>query len=236
MRWYTSIGFIGLFIFGTQFSGVAKTSPREINIWQISFPRLTRLLQGKTREEALYQITSVSAQDKILQAADGTRYALVQYGRGEEARRLLFRAEEPQTFIACAFTPAHTRMLLENYQIHLDLSEKDFLTLFEHPSSFYTSANQTVYPVGNSSLFLLFESGQPVRFLTQQEAETFIKTQQRATPKPTPKPAASSAKKPTRWKALVNGGTTYEQIYLPRIVPPNNTPAKKSAQTNYDKI
>ncbi len=229
MRWYTTIGLIGLFLFGTQFPGVAKSTVREINIWKTPPQRLTRLLQGKTREEALYQITSVSSQDKILQAADGTRYALVQYGHGEEAKRLLFHADEPQTFVTYAATPQQTRALIEKYQIHLDLSEKDFLALFEHPTPFYTSANQTVYPVGKSSFFLLFEAGQPVRFLTQQEAETFIKTQQQSAPKPTPAPATKNAKKPTRWKALVSGGSTYEQIYLPRIVPPNNTPEEKAA-------
>lgn len=218
MRWIYAIGLFFLF------SGVGTAA--EINVWDTPAKRLGKLLRGQTREDALYQITSVSSQDKTVEAADGTRYALVQYGRGEDMRHLLFQAEEPQTFIACAVTPEQTRTLIEKYQIHLGFNEKEFLALFEQPAPFYTSANRTIYRVGNPGFFLLFEYGQPTRTLTQPQAEEFIKKQQAAA---TPKPAAVPTKKPTRWKALVNGGTTYEQIYLPHVVPSVNTQTEKSA-------
>ncbi len=213
-------------------SAATQTMP-EINVWATPAQRLPRLLRGKTREEVLHQITSVSAQDKTVEAADGARYALVQYGRGQDARRLLFAAEEPQLFIACAATPAQTRALMENYQTHLGLSEKEFTALFEQPAPFYQVQEQVIYqlkPSEQKPFFLLFEHHRPVRVLTQQETEEFIKAQQQAAPQTSAAAPAkpAPARKSKRWKALVSGGTTYEQIYLPHVVPPTSTDEKSA--------
>ena len=234
MRWIYNLGFIGLFLLTL---GTSALAAPDIDVWRPSGSRLARRLRGKTREEVLYQITSVSTQDKQIQAADGTLYALVQYGRGEDARRILFQAEEPQTFIACAVTPAQTRALMENYQLHLDLSEKEFTALFDSPTPFYSSGEQTVYqltPNQKDPFFLLFEQGRPVRTLTKNQAEEFIKYQQKKDVPPSPKPVTPQKRTPR--KALVSGGTLYDQMYMPRVVFPQRPDASRSDQSAPSKL
>ena len=120
----------------------------EINIWDKDAKALEKALRGKTREEALRQITSVSTKDALLKSADGTRYAFVQYGRGDNYRKCLFEGQAPQKFIACAANAEETLRLSTNYKVDMGLSEKDFLATYALdalPVPLPTPNGQTLY-------------------------------------------------------------------------------------------
>ena len=107
-----------------------ETTADDIVIWNKNTAQLTKLLRGKTREEALYRITSVSSKDRSVKAENGTRYRVVQYGSDEDAYRLLFLAKEPQTFVACATGTKEALELALRYHVNLGITENEFLETY----------------------------------------------------------------------------------------------------------
>ena len=205
----------------------APTAQKGISIWDKDTRQLAKLLRGKTREEALYQITSVSTKDVPLQASDGTRYRFVQYGREGGYRKLLFRGKDPQTFIDGAATPQETLELCIRYQVNIDLSENEFLTTFAKyitPVLLPLDNGQTLYELARpkqEKRFLLFAKGHLLSLLTQQQADQLIQDQQVQKEK---QEAAQMKPEPPRppkpRKALLEGGTLYDQMFMPRVIKP----------------
>ncbi len=201
----------------------------DIAVWEKDTAQLTKLLRGKTREEALYKITSVSSKDVSIQAADGTRYRFVQYGREGGYRKLLFLAKDPQLFIACASTTKETIDLTAQYQVGLGLTETEFLENYPYEASAIflpINNDQTLYKLnlrGKTPLFLLFEQHNLTRVLTPNEANRLIHEQNKIVE--TRKKAAQATPQKTRpplssYKAIVEGGTLHDQLYMPRVVTP----------------
>lgn len=205
------------------------TAPQDIAVWENDSSQLAKQLRGKTREQALYLITSVSTKDTPLRAADGTRYRLVQYGREGGYRKLLFLARTPQLFIDCASNTLETLDLIRQYQVTLGLTEAELL---EDPLSEITAVplpitnGQTLYELNTSEdgpQFLLFKDGLFAQLLTKKETDRLIQTQQETLAEQQKKTQDDDAKQPpkkTTFRAIVEGGSLHDQLYLPRVVSP----------------
>lgn len=111
--------------------GEKSPSYPTLTIWDKTAPQLTRLLRGKNRTYALYSIENVSSKDGVVRAADGTEYAFVQYGSdGGNYRKFIFKAENPQTFVAAAATAADVLAVNKKYGVNLVITKDEFLALY----------------------------------------------------------------------------------------------------------
>lgn len=111
--------------------GEKTPSYPTITIWNKTAPQLTRLFRGKTRTYALYSIENVSSKDGVMTSGSGTEYAFVQYGSdGGDYRKFLFKAENPQTFVAVAATAADVLAVNKKYGVNIGLTQDEFLKLY----------------------------------------------------------------------------------------------------------
>ena len=207
----------------------------EIEIWDKNSRQLARLLKGKTREQALYQITSVSTQDVNIWATNGARYRFVQYGKGNNYRKLLFRAKEPQTFVACAANTQESLDMTFEYKVDIGLTETEFLeTYAKEAAAVYLPANNghTLYQVTlpkQEPKFIHFLNGKPVEQMTKAQADQFVKEEQQRV-RQAEKQARQKAREQEAKKrrnatrtALLEGGTLHDRMYMPRVIQPNQT-------------
>lgn len=108
-------------------------APREsVSIWDKTAPQLTRLFRGKDRTYVLYHVENVSTKDDILSAEDGKEYAYVRYGSDDgNYRKFLFKAESPQTFVACAANIQDVLAVNKKYKVNMGVNRQDFLQAYE---------------------------------------------------------------------------------------------------------
>ena len=219
----------------------AKTSIKNgIEIWDKNCRQLSKLLSGKTREYALYQITNVSTKDNNIWAADGARYRFVQYGKDGNYRKFLFRAKEPQTFVACAANTKESLDMTFEYQVDIGLTETEFLDAYAlQASSVYLPAasGQTLYQISTKNKkpqFIRFVQGKPVARLDQTQANQFIQDEkqrlrQRAQDQQKAREQeAQKRRRESRRVALLEGGTLYDRMYMPRVIKPSQTQVSPS--------
>ncbi len=216
------------------------------SVWEYNAIELTRKLRGKTREQVLYAMPVVSNKDRIIRS-EQQEYALVEYYDGDHFRKFLFKAETPQTFIAAAATAADVLAVNKKYGINMGLTQRSFENFYADkavsetadilPSGavlyrlLYTDINTPV-PVQR---WFLFENKELTQtFETLQEKDNYLASLQ-----PQPQPSTASAtpqnhSKRTLRKALISGGTQWDQAYLPRVVNPQpllSTPKLSQTQT-----
>lgn len=213
----------------------APAAKNGIEIWDKNCRQLAKLLNEKTREYALYQITNVSTKDNNIWAADGTRYRFVQYGKDANYRKFLFRAKEPQTFVACAANTEESLDMTFEYQVDIGLTETEFLeTYAAQASSVYLPIDdgQTLYQIpgkDKNPQFVRFVQGKPAARFDQAQANQFIQQEQqriKQLAKDKQKAREQEAKKKRRnasRTALLEGGTLYDRMYMPRVITPSST-------------
>lgn len=202
-------------------------------LWDHSTAKLTRKLRGKTREQVLYAIPIVSDKDYTVRGKN-TEYALVEYDDAERFCKFLFQAEHPQYFIAAATTPEEVFALNKKHGINLGLSLKRFQSTYEGQ---YTEEYQNILPPGYQLFrlvadgkkknlyagFLFYNRNLAQVFYTQDEWQAYVQSLQAAAVKQPDKTSfpekAAAAKPATRpaHKALLSGGTTQDQMYMPRV-------------------
>ncbi len=207
-----------------------------LNIWNKNTQQLKKLLHGKTREEVLYQVSSVSSKDHIVKAEDDTRYAFVQYGITPGMRRLLFRAKDPQTLITCATTAPEALEMVLRYRIDVGLTLTELTAAYTTrltPVELPSGTKETLYKLTRKNklpVFLLFNQDKLTRTLNQEQADHFIRQAKEAAEQAAKKAAeearARAAKNnpPPVRKLLIDGGTVEDQMYLPRVENAENLP------------
>ncbi|MBR4356101.1 MAG: hypothetical protein IKP96_06035 [Elusimicrobiaceae bacterium] len=218
-----------------ELSGTPDTTHKEtdITLWDKDAKQLNKLLRGKTRQEALYQISSVSSKDTIIKAQDGTRYAFVQYGDKDDYRKMLFQAEEPQLFVNCAANVQDALAVNKRYQVDIGITLKEFLSAYaEQVQELPSPLGKHLYRLESKEqepAFFLFEKGQLLRTLTAKEVTDLQpkKTIAQTTPVQLPAPR----KQPQPRKALAEGGTITDQMYMPRVTNPIPRPVISPSKT-----
>ena len=112
--------------------GEASAPRPSVSIWDKNALQLTKIFRGKDRTYVLYHVENVSTKDDILSAKTGKEYAYVRYGSDDgDYRKFLFKAEDPQTFVACAANLADVLAVNKRYQVNLGVSRRDFLRHYE---------------------------------------------------------------------------------------------------------
>lgn len=235
-----------------------QTSPvKTVSIWDKNALQLTRLFRGKDRTYVLYSVENVSTKDDILRAANGKEYAFVRYGTDDgNYRKFLFKAEDPQTFVACAANLKDVLAVNLKYSVNMGVSLKDFLRVYgstatasaltdEAAGKTYTIYKQTYSDVNHKTpapYYFIFDAGQLVRILVGDKAfEEYAKNLESSNQNARKQKAlaqekdalnrqkqqqARTQKQPI--KALAYGGTVEDQMYMPRVNNPKFPPPTPS--------
>lgn len=125
-----------------EMQGEASAPRASVSIWDKTAPQLTRLFRGKDRTYVLYHVDNVSTEDDILSASDGKEYAYVRYGSDDgNYRKFLFKAEDPQTFVACAANIADVLAVNKKYKVNMGVNRKDFLRTYEEQATLMNLAD-----------------------------------------------------------------------------------------------
>lgn len=228
-----------------------RSSPRQgISVWNKNARQLTRLFRGKDKTYVLYQVENVSSADRIIRAQNGKRYAYVRYGSDDgDYRKFLFKAQDPQTFVACAADIADVLAVNLKYGVNLGISRRDFLRTYESRATLTnlldkaTNKTYSVYRLEYTDVnhptpvptYFVFEGDSLKDILSGEKAFTEYTTKLSQANKALAKQeketqtareqarqqARQKQQRPTR-KALVSGGTVTDQAYMPRAV--NATP------------
>ena len=230
---------------------------KTVSLWDKNARQLTRLLRGKDRTFVLYSVENVSTKDDILCAANGKEYAFVRYGTDDgDYRKFLFKAEDPQTFVACAANLKDVLAVNLKYGVNMGVSLKDFLHTYgqtaqssaltdEAAGKTYTVYKQTYSDVNHKTpapYYFVFDGDELTQTLAGEKAYadytkklTEANEKLRAQNKQAQDKAAqlekqkqSQAARRQPIKALAYGGTVEDQMYMPRVNNPKFPPPTPS--------
>ena len=230
---------------------------KTVSLWDKNARQLTRLLRGKDRTFVLYSVENVSTKDDILRAANGKEYAFVRYGTDDgDYRKFLFKAEDPQTFVACAANLKDVLAVNLKYGVNMGVSLKDFLHTYgqtaqssaltdEAAGKTYTVYKQTYSDVNHKTpapYYFVFDGDELTQTLAGEKAYadytkklTEANEKLRAQNKQAQDKAAqlekqkqSQAARRQPIKALAYGGTVEDQLYMPRVNNPKFPPPTPS--------
>lgn len=111
--------------------GTKSVPVKTVSLWDKNALELTRIFRGKDRTRVLYAVENVSTKDDLLRAKNGKEYAFVRYGTDDgDYRKFLFKAQNPQTFIACAANLKDVLAVNFKYGVDMGVSLKDFLRVY----------------------------------------------------------------------------------------------------------
>lgn len=236
----------------------AQTAPvKTVSIWDKNALQLTRLFRGKDRTHVLYSVENVSTKDDILRSANGKEYAFVRYGTNDgDYRKFLFKAEDPQTFVACAANLKDVLAVNLKYGVNMGVSLKDFLRIYGSTAMASTLEDETagktlsVYKQTYSDVnhktpapyYFVFDGDELTQTLAGEKAYadytkklTEANEKLRAQNKQAQDKAArlekqkqSQAARRQPIKALAYGGTVEDQMYMPRVNNPKFPPPTPS--------
>lgn len=235
-----------------------QTAPvKTVSLWDKNARQLTRLLRSKDRTFVLYSVENVSTKDDILRSESGKEYAFVRYGTDDgDYRKFLFKAEDPQTFVACAANLKDVLAVNLKYGVNMGVSLKDFLHTYgqtaqssaltdEAAGKTYTVYKQTYSDVNHKTpapYYFVFDGDELTQTLAGEKAYadytkklTEANEKLRAQNKQAQDKAAqlekqkqSQAARRQPIKALAYGGTVEDQMYMPRVNNPKFPPPTPS--------
>ncbi len=235
-----------------------QTAPvAAVSIWDKNALQLTRLFRGKDRSHVLYSVENVSTKDDILRSDNAKEYAFVRYGTNDgDYRKFLFKAEDPQTFVACAANLKDVLAVNLKYGVNMGVSLKDFLRVYggtaqasalEDETAGKTLAvyKQTYSDVNHKTpapYYFVFDGDELTQMLAGEKAYadyakklTEANEKLRAQNKQAQDKAAQLEKQKRKQaarrkpiKALAYGGTVEDQMYMPRVNNPKFPPPTPS--------
>ncbi|MDD7578405.1 MAG: hypothetical protein PUK24_02525 [Elusimicrobia bacterium] len=235
-----------------------QTAPvAAVSIWDKNALQLTRLFRGKDRSHVLYSVENVSTKDDILRSDNAKEYAFVRYGTNDgDYRKFLFKAEDPQTFVACAANLKDVLAVNLKYGVNMGVSLKDFLRVYggtaqasaleDEPAGKTLSVYKQTYSDVNhktpAPYYFVFDGDELIQTLAGEKAYadyakklTEANEKLRAQNKQAQDKAAqlekqkrnqAARRKPI--KALAYGGTVEDQMYMPRVNNPKFPPPTPS--------
>lgn len=225
-----------------EMSGSTVRGQKTPSMWEQNAAQLLKKWRGKTREQVLYEMPVVSNRDVVLREKN-TQYALVEYQNGRDFRKFLFKGQNPQTLLTVAATAADVLAVNKRYHINIGLTQVAFDKSYPNKITLQYAdlpTNIVLYQVSYRDVntpkaqenWFLFTNGQLSKtFYTLQQKDTFVKqlqeekaardklNKERATAQQTP--GQTSSKNASPRKALLSGGTAYDQAYMPRVTNPN---------------
>ena len=235
-----------------------QTAPvAAVSIWDKNALQLTRLFRGKDRSHVLYSVENVSTKDDILRSDNAKEYAFVRYGTNDgDYRKFLFKAEDPQTFVACAANLKDVLAVNLKYGINMGVSLKDFLRTYGQTAQSSALEDETagktlaVYKQTYSDVnhktpapyYFIFDGDELTQTLAGEKAYADYakklkeaneklraqnkQAQDKAAQLEKQKRNQAARRKPI--KALAYGGTVEDQMYMPRVNNPKFPPPTPS--------
>lgn len=240
--------------------GTKVVPVKTVSIWDKNALVLTRLFRGKDRTHVLYSVENVSTKDDILRAKNGKEYAFVRYGSNDgDYRKFLFKAEEPQTFVACAANLKDVLAVNFKYGVNMGVSLKDFLRVYGQTAQLSTLEDiisgktlsiykQTYSDINHKTpapYYFVFDGDELIStFTSEKDYNAYAEQVKNSGEKPQPqnqqgqvqqrKQTTRQNKRRQPIKALAYGGTVEDQMYMPRVNNPKfppPTPSKIPAGT-----
>ena len=240
-----------------EMSGEQTAPVAAVSIWDKNALQLTRLFRGKDRSHVLYSVENVSTKDDILRSDNAKEYAFVRYGTNDgDYRKFLFKAEDPQTFVACAANLKDVLAVNLKYGVNMGVSLKDFLRVYggtaqasalEDETAGKTLAvyKQTYSDVNHKTpapYYFVFDGDELTQTLAGEKAYADYakklkeaneklraqnkQAQDKAVQLEKQKRNQAARRKPI--KALAYGGTVEDQMYMPRVNNPKFPPPTPS--------
>lgn len=228
-------------------SAYTQNAP-AVSIWKNNAKTLARLFKGKSRSYVLSAADTVPSVDEFISGRDDRGFMLLRYGDEETFRKLLFEAEEPQTFVAAADDVPGVLELRRRYGAELRVTRDAFEAAFAsavplNVSDLQNSSEKTVFQVFTSgkkpsARYYAFENGELIRELPDETAYTAYldelssankaftarQEQQRrereaARQKALQEREAQKRREAAAWqRARVEGGTLNQYLYSPRLI------------------
>lgn len=215
-----------------------------VSVWNKSAKELEKIFKGKTRQEILYTADTVSSMDTTLKSTNGKKYRYVRYGQDDmEYRKFLF--DDKDILLACADNISQVLLINRKYNINMGANESDFLRAFpeailtnliDFTSSQELQAYQTALPEEKGTFYFIFNNERLEQsFANDKEYADYVsqltlrnqrwleeehekKQKQLEELRQEQEKAIREARaEKYRWKALVEGGTTEDQLHLPRV-------------------
>lgn len=230
---------------GKDFNSAAQPS---VSVWQQSARGLEKAFKGKTLSQVLTAATSVPSIQDTLTAQDGTQYILLRYGDEDSFRKLLFSSQTPSYFLAAAATVPEVLALQKKYQLDLTVTRNAFeaaypQATFLNVSDLTHNTTQAVFQLQQNPkkplyTYYVFEDDKLTHtFFDDASYNAYLKkmsdanksyTQEQEKKRQEAEAARQKAlqeqeeqkrREAAKWqRALVEGGTTQQYLYGPRLI------------------
>lgn len=247
---------------GSDFSSAQEPT---VSIWQNSARQLEKEFKNKTLSQVLTMASSVPSIQKTLTAKNGKKYVFLRYGDEDSFRKLLFSAGGKSPFLAAAATVPEVLHLQQKYQLDMTVTRAAFeaaypQATFLNVSDLKNNTTQAVFqlqqnpkkPLYTYYVFeddllthTFFDDASYNAYLKKmsdankaytQEQEKKRQQEEAARQKALQEQEEQKRREAAKWqRALVEGGTTEQFLFGPRLIKGPALERRKKQQEEQNK-
>lgn len=247
---------------GSDFSSAQEPT---VSIWQNSARQLEKEFKNKTLSQVLTMASSVPSIQKTLTAKNGKKYVFLRYGDEDSFRKLLFSAGGTSPFLAAAATVPEVLNLQQKYQLDMTVTRAAFeaaypQATFLNVSDLKNNTTQAVFqlqqnpkkPLYTYYVFeddllthTFFDDASYNAYLKKmsdankaytQEQEKKRQEEEAARQKALQEQEEQKRREAAKWqRALVEGGTTEQFLFGPRLIKGPALERRKKQQEEQNK-
>lgn len=247
---------------GSDFSSAQEPT---VSIWQNSARQLEKEFKNKTLSQVLTMASSVPSIQKTLTAKNGKKYVFLRYGDEDSFRKLLFSAGGTSPFLAAAATVPEVLNLQQKYQLDMTVTRAAFeaaypQATFLNVSDLKNNTTQAVFqlqqnpkkPLYTYYVFeddllthTFFDDASYNAYLKKmsdankaytQEQEKKRQQEEAARQKALQEQEEQKRREAAKWqRALVEGGTTEQFLFGPRLIKGPALERRKKQQEEQNK-
>ena len=247
---------------GSDFSSAQEPT---VSIWQNSARQLEKEFKNKTLSQVLTMASSVPSIQKTLTAKNGKKYVFLRYGDEDSFRKLLFSAGGTSPFLAAAATVPEVLNLQQKYQLDMTVTRAAFeaaypQATFLNVSDLKNNTTQAVFqlqqnpkkPLYTYYVFeddllthTFFDDASYNAYLKKmsdankaytQEQEKKRQQEEAARQKALQEQEEQTRREAAKWqRALVEGGTTEQFLFGPRLIKGPALERRKKQQEEQNK-
>lgn len=246
-------------------SDFSSTQEPTVSIWQNSARQLEKEFKNKTLSQVLTMASSVPSIQKTLTAKNGKKYVFLRYGDEDSFRKLLFSAGGTSPFLAAAATVPEVLNLQQKYQLDMTVTRAAFeaaypQATFLNVSDLKNNTTQAVFqlqqtpkkPLYTYYVFeedllthTFFDDASYNAYLKKmsdankaytQEQEKKRQQEEAARQKALQEQEEQKRREAAKWqRALVEGGTTEQFLFGPRLIKGPALERRKKQQEEQNK-
>lgn len=247
---------------GSDFSSAQEPT---VSIWQNSARQLEKEFKNKTLSQVLTMASSVPSIQKTLTAKNGKKYVFLRYGDEDSFRKLLFSAGGKSPFLAAAATVPEVLNLQQKYQLDMTVTRAAFeaaypQATFLNVSDLKNNTTQAVFQLQQNPkkplyTYYVFEDDLLTHtFFDDASYNAYLKKmsdankaytqgqekkrreEEAARQKALQEQEEQKRRKAAKWqRALVEGGTTEQFLFGPRLIKGPALERRKKQQEEQNK-